>query len=140
MNAFKSYLRPIPKTDEKSENASSQPVSSFELQVSPAPSSSGGSQLATPTASSFPSGDFRNAPRESVNEIKSDVMVSWLYQQQLERLWASHAPGEGVVLKKARSNYACCPSSLADERDGFFDQIRKMNVRVSRILETMYGS
>ncbi|KAI6855143.1 hypothetical protein KC334_g22408, partial [Hortaea werneckii] len=40
-------------------------------------------------ASLYPAGDWRNSQMEEINEIKCDVMVNWLYQQQMERLWTA---------------------------------------------------
>lgn len=94
------------------------------------------SRMSTPTrslrpSSYFPEGDFRNETRQSVLDIKGNVMVNWLHQQQLERLWASGAPGEGVVLKKERDSFTCSPASLTSSPTGFYDRVIEMNVRVS---------
>ena len=96
-----------------------------------------GSGSATPfqsrPASLYPVGDFRNSQADEINEIKCDVMVNWLYQQQMERLWTAGGRDEGVVLKKGRSTYACCPADIVDEPYGFFKAIETLNVRVSCI-------
>jgi hypothetical protein len=78
----------------------------------------------------YPQGDFRNSALEEVLDIKSDVMVNWLHQQQMEKLWTSDMPSEGVVLKKTRGNYTCSPGILHREVGGLFDQVVAMNVRV----------
>lgn len=97
------------------------------------------SGAATPTwsrpASLYPVGDFRNSQAEDINEIKCDVMVNWLYQQQMERLWTAGGMDEGVVLKKNRGAYTCCPGDIAEEPYGFFRAIETLNVRVSLIWE-----
>lgn len=81
-------------------------------------------------SSIYPTGDFRNA-RESLIDVKADVMCSWLYQQQLERQYATGIlPGEGVVLKKGRNNYACCPPQLQEMRYSLYDMAMELNVRV----------
>jgi hypothetical protein len=82
-------------------------------------------------SSIFPAGDFRNGDSGSILDIKADVMVNWLHQQQMERLWSSEFPGEGVVLKKARDSFVCSPDKLQDEKNGFYDNVVAMNVRVS---------
>lgn len=64
-------------------------------------------------------------------ELKADVMCNWLHQQQVEKMWSSSGPGEGVMLKKARDDYMCCPKDLQAERDGFFQAVRKLNVKAS---------
>ncbi len=68
---------------------------------------------------------------ENIVEIKSDVMVNWLYQQQSEMMFSLGGKDEGVVLKKYRDSYTCCPTELRDERGGLFDAVRRLNVRVS---------
>lgn len=78
----------------------------------------------------YPVGDFRNATAEELLDIKSEVMVNWLYQQQMEMLWTAGNADEGIMLKKARGEYACCPSDIVDERNGFFEAIEALNVRV----------
>ncbi|GAW17010.1 hypothetical protein ANO14919_064590 [Xylariales sp. No.14919] len=87
-------------------------------------------------ASLYPTGDFRNA-RESLIDVKADVMCSWLYQQQLERQYATGIlPGEGVVLKKGRNNYACCPPQLQDMKYSLYDMAMELNVRCAMTVNT----
>jgi len=64
-------------------------------------------------------------------DIKTDVMCNWLHQQQLERMWSNTGIEEGVMLKKARDDYMCCPKDLQLNRGGFFDAVRILNVRVN---------
>ncbi|KAI1327253.1 glycosyl transferase family group 2-domain-containing protein [Xylariaceae sp. FL0255] len=90
----------------------------------------------TYAASLYPSGDFRNAP-ESLLDIKADVMCSWLYQQQLERQYATGIlPGEGVIMKKGRNNYACCPPHLQDMKYSLYDMAMELNVRCAMTVNT----
>ncbi|CAK7275583.1 hypothetical protein SEPCBS57363_006776, partial [Sporothrix epigloea] len=51
-----------------------------------------------------------------LDEIKHEVMVSYLYQQQCSRLWVADGSGEveGVLLRKTRGQYMACPPGLAD--------------------------
>ena len=63
-------------------------------------------------------------------EVKADVMINWLHQQQLEKMWANGGQSEGVVLKKSRDNYTCCPPELAHYQGDLFDAVRALNVRV----------
>ncbi|KAF4633056.1 hypothetical protein G7Y89_g5069 [Cudoniella acicularis] len=65
--------------------------------------------------------------------VKADVMLNWLHQQRLERLWATGLPGEGVVLKEARDNFTRSPATLRTHSN-FFDQVVAMNVRFRRVL------
>ncbi|KAI8953468.1 glycosyl transferase family group 2-domain-containing protein [Xylaria longipes] len=87
-------------------------------------------------SSLYPAGDFRNA-RESLLDVKADVMCSWLYQQQLERQYATGIlPGEGVVLKKGRNNYACCPPQLQEMKYSLYDMAMELNVRCAMTINT----
>lgn len=80
------------------------------------------------TNSSFIAGGFRND--EEIKNMKTEVMAEWLYKQQRLKLWASSGPEEGVVLKKSRGEYTCCPEDLRYMRGGLFEQIVNMNVAV----------
>jgi hypothetical protein len=79
--------------------------------------------------SSFAAGSFRN--EEDIKNMKTEVMAEWLYKQQRLKLWASSGPEEGVILKKSRGEYTCCPEDLRYMRSGLFEQIVQMNVAVS---------
>jgi hypothetical protein len=68
---------------------------------------------------------------EETNDSRCELMVSWLHQQQMEKIWSgSDAIDEGVVLKKAKGDYACCPESLHNEPEGFRRAVELLNVRV----------
>lgn len=133
MKAFKSYFHPAGKGGSPGAPSAPIPATSVPLATRTPGHSGNGSPLQSGSrpASIYPSGDFRNANLESINEIKSDVMVNWLHQQQLEMMYTAGGRGEGVVLKKFRDSYACCPTELSYERGGLFDAVRKLNVRVS---------
>ena len=134
MKSLKGYLKPG-----KAKKEAPPPTQEMAV-VQPAPyrgsnrGSIAASTLGTPRtsrpASLYPAGDFRNSALEEIIDIKCDVMVNWLHQQQLESMWSTGGPGEGVVLKKTRDNFTCCPSELAEYRGEFFDAIRALNVRV----------
>ncbi|PHH92996.1 hypothetical protein CDD83_2485 [Cordyceps sp. RAO-2017] len=49
-----------------------------------------------------------------LDDIKHEVMVNYLYQQQCSQLWVSDGSGEveGVLLRKARGHYMACPPQL----------------------------
>lgn len=65
-----------------------------------------------------------------LDEIKHEVMVNYLYQQQCSRLWVSDGSGEieGVLLRKARGQYMACPPQLVDS--AFAAACTALNVRV----------
>lgn len=137
MNSFKSYFHPASKTAtaataaaKKDGVARAGPIEMANTPPAMSPAI-GRSPMSSRPSSLYPQGDFRNSPRESILDIKSDVMVSWLHQQQLERLWSSGSFGEGVVLKKTRADYACCPNTLREVDGGIFHQVVSMNVKVS---------
>ena len=79
--------------------------------------------------SGFAAGSFRN--EEDIKNMKTEVMAEWLYKQQRLKLWASPGPEEGVILKRTRGEYTCCPEDLRYMRSGLFEQIVQMNVAVS---------
>ena len=141
MNALRGYFQPAskkPSATPSEDNLKSKPTPvapAMEINVTPAPDPPTTSTLTrTPLTSRpssiFPDGDFRNQTVEIVLDIKADVMVSWLHQQQVEKLWSTSLPGEGVVLKKARDSFTCCPLSLKSEESGIFDLITALNARV----------
>lgn len=78
----------------------------------------------------FPHGEFRNSSMNELIELKTDMMCNWLYQQQLEKMWCSNGADEGVMLKKARDDYKCCPKDLQSLPDGLFQAVQKLNVKV----------
>ena len=83
-------------------------------------------------ASLYPAGDFRNSSMPDVNDMKTEIMCTYLHQQQLKKMWSHGGNGEGVLLKKSRDDYHCCPPDLQLQRGGIFDAVRGLNVRVSR--------
>ena len=75
---------------------------------------------------------------DDITEIKCDVMVNWLHKQQMENMWTNGGVGEGVVLKKARDSYTCCPRDLEDYRGEFFDAVSRLNVKVDHLSRLDY--
>ncbi|KAI0125339.1 glycosyl transferase family group 2-domain-containing protein [Xylariales sp. AK1849] len=49
-----------------------------------------------------------------LDDIKHEVMVNYLYQQQCAHLWVSDGSGEieGVLIRKTRGHYMACPPQL----------------------------
>ncbi|KAK9415608.1 putative Glycosyl transferase family group 2-domain-containing protein [Seiridium unicorne] len=85
----------------------------------------------------YPAGDFRNSARESLLDVKSDVMCNWLYQRQLEKQYVTGMlPGEGVVIKKGKNNYACCPPQLRELPGSLYDMAMELNVRCAMTVNT----
>ena len=141
MKSFGSYFRPAAKKGEEEKNRKS---SSLEMKTSPLSPGASNSALGTPRsfgsrpASIYPSGDFRNSPSNDILEIKCDVMVNWLHQQQLEAMWSNGGVGEGVVLKKMKDQYTSCPAELQRMQGDLFDAVRALNVRVGTYRSVRY--
>lgn len=129
MGFLKSYFTPAKVAEEKKSNNATLATPGLEMAMGPV-SPSIRSGFPSRPASLYPEGDFRNSPRESMLDIKTDVMASYIQQQQLEKLWSTESPGEGVILKKEKGSYACCPPDLQHDRGGLFDAVVQMNVRV----------
>jgi hypothetical protein len=66
-----------------------------------------------------------------LDDIKHEVMVNYLYQQQCSSLWVSDGSGavEGVLLRKAKNMYMACPPQLGDSP--FAAACAALNVQVS---------
>lgn len=83
--------------------------------------------------SSRPTSSRSNAPSglRQVDEIKHQVMLNRLYQQQRSQLWINDLSGqaEGVMLRKDRNNYMFSPPSLA--HSAFAHAMKLLNVQVS---------
>jgi hypothetical protein len=106
--------------------------------------------LQGPVIHSFGSGHELSSSRSSIapslqsvrgsylDEIKHEVMVNYLYQQQCSRLWVSDGSGEveGVLLRKARNQYLACPPALTGSV--FAMVCAELNVRVSYALYHEY--
>jgi hypothetical protein len=85
----------------------------------------------------LPAHDARNRDSDTINEIRNDMMVNWLYEQQLRKQLASGMdPYEGVVLKKARGNFTCCPPQMAAIPDSLYAVVSLMNVRCAMTVNT----
>ncbi|KAK0727135.1 glycosyl transferase family group 2-domain-containing protein [Lasiosphaeria miniovina] len=92
---------------------------------------------ASTTHSVFPAGDNRNEQPETLHAIRNDMMVNHLYEQQLRKQYASWTdPYEGVVLKKARGSFTCCPPHMAAIPDSLFAVVSAMNVRCAMTVNT----
>jgi hypothetical protein len=79
----------------------------------------------------FTQSDLRST---TIKDIKCEVMVNWLHSKQEEKLWTVGEPGEGVVLKKSKGTYVCCPVDLQHEGSQFYEMVAALNVRVRLLL------
>ncbi|KUI62661.1 Glucans biosynthesis glucosyltransferase H [Cytospora mali] len=74
---------------------------------------------------------------ETLRSIRSDVMVSYLYQQALSKSYLTPLDlWQGIVLKKGRGEYAFCPPQLEDFENGLLDNVRNMNVCCAMTVST----
>ena len=103
-----------------------------------------GEILAPPRSSFRENADNRSisSTRSSFFEdIKHEVMVNYLHQQQCSHLWVSDGSGEceGIMLRKARNDYLSCPSQLV--KSTFGHACAELNVQSamtvnSRVIKT----
>lgn len=70
-----------------------------------------------------------------VDEIKHEVMVNYLYQQQCSQLWVSDGSGEveGVLLRKSRGHYMACPPQLSNSPFAIACSVLNVQVGVSKV-------
>ena len=75
-----------------------------------------------------------------VDEIKHEVMVNYLHQQQCGHMWVADGTGalEGVLLKKYRGEYLACPPDLINSQ--FADACRALNVQVGSLFPRLWSS
>ncbi|KAH8908142.1 hypothetical protein BR93DRAFT_944898 [Coniochaeta sp. PMI_546] len=86
-----------------------------------APSFDGDLHPPTPNFSSRPQSISARSNRSNgssmfLDDIKHEVMVNYLYQQQCSHLWVADGSGEieGVLLRKTRGQYMACPPQLGN--------------------------
>jgi hypothetical protein len=73
----------------------------------------------------------------NLNDIKNDMMVKWLYEQQLRKHYASGQDAfEGAVLKKGRGNFTCCPPQMSLIPNSLYEMVTRMNVRCAMTINT----
>jgi hypothetical protein len=65
-----------------------------------------------------------------MDDIRHEVMVNYLYQQQCSHMWVSDGSSEmeGVLLRKSRNTYMACPQELGNSQ--FAAACASMNVQV----------
>ncbi|EXJ90538.1 hypothetical protein A1O1_03641 [Capronia coronata CBS 617.96] len=70
------------------------------------------------------------------SNVKFEVMLLYLRQQQLEKRWADDNSTEGVILKRGKDDFICQPADLPRHVNGFFDETKKLNVKVAMTVRT----
>jgi hypothetical protein len=66
---------------------------------------------------------------------RCEILSRWLYEKQIERMWSTKGPGEGVFVKISKGNYTCVPLELVEDGSRLFEAILQMNIRVSEPVE-----
>ena len=76
-----------------------------------------------------------------LDDIKHEVMVNYLYQQQCSHLWVSDGSGEieGVLLRKSRRQYIACPPQLGSSPFALACAAMNVQVRRNHPLKRSYG-
>lgn len=115
-----------PTTNEKTPKLSTSPVSRDKELQPPTPRFNGSSTNSL-SGRSVGSSAF-------LDDIKHEVMVNYIYQQQCARLWVSDGSGdiEGVLLRKSRNHYMACPSQLG--HSAFAQACAALNVQVGLLV------
>lgn len=70
-----------------------------------------------------------SAVPSTMTEVKCEIMIQYLRQRQIEKLWSDGNSTEGVVLKRTKNDFVCQPSELSQQVFGFYDEMRKLNVK-----------
>lgn len=72
------------------------------------------------------------APSEEIKDSSAELMGAHLHQQQVVNSWYERgAHDEGVIVKKSKGEYICCPEGLMGVHNGFCVAAKALNVRVS---------
>lgn len=84
--------------------------------------------------------DTNNSSTEiEMLDMRLNVICNWLHQQQLQRMWSIGEEEEGVLVRKSKGKYVCCPRDLLLCKNGLHNAIQLLNVKV-RGLEASYPS
>jgi hypothetical protein len=67
----------------------------------------------------------------SANMVRNAVMINFLRQCQLKKLWSDISLDEGVILKRSKGDFICQPEDMSSLPGGFYDQVMRLNVKVS---------
>jgi hypothetical protein len=120
---------PAPAVMTEKTPAATSPHHSYNMELQP-PTSRFGSSRNSISNRSTQSSTF-------LDDIKHEVMVNYLYQQQCSHLWVSDGSGEieGVLLRKSRNTYMACPPQLGSSP--FAAACAALNVQVCSFREDL---
>jgi hypothetical protein len=68
----------------------------------------------------------------SANMVRNAVMINFLRQCQLKKLWSDISLDEGVILKRGKGDFICQPEEMSSLPGGFYDQVTRLNVKASQ--------
>ena len=76
----------------------------------------------------------RASRRQTLDGVKHQVMVNYLYQQQDNNGWRSNdeSLSQGILLRLSKDNYLTHPPELA--QSALADALRNLNVQVSSVI------
>lgn len=147
MGMFKNYFTPgrVPEGNEKEQKSksgkknkkatpsedNSEGTSPFDGRDGTTVSYNPGTSASRSVSGSRP-GSIFGGSTDMQRDRQVEIMCNWLYQQQLEKQYATGMiPGEGVVIKKDSENFACYPPQLADMPGSLHEMAKALNVPVS---------
>ncbi|KAF4827643.1 hypothetical protein CGCTS75_v008069 [Colletotrichum tropicale] len=160
MHAFKSYLtparaagsestksrrqsKPTPSTaqhrQQSSGNTLPMPSNATQSSEKPGPyrSQSTRTSARQSTVSLALTAGMRDKHASSIIDLRADVTVHGMYQEQLRKGYASAWNlGEGIVLKKGRNDFVCAPPQMQTVPYGFFDMVGQLNVSCAMTVNT----
>lgn len=114
------------------------------------------SRTSSPLAMLSPAGSLSSPPTRSVSpdvrdgtknryleDIRHEVMVNYLFQQQCAHLWLDHenpSDCEGVIVRKAKGTYLTCPPDLVHSKlaSACFDLNLQVSITVPTILSLTF--
>jgi len=115
----------------------SLPLPAFPRERHGSPYGSSNAQSGASSQLSLDARSIRSTRSSFLDDIKHEVMVNYLHQQQCSHLWISHlwsgrnsAECEGVMLRKSRGNYLACPPELTSST--FAIACAALNVQVCK--------
>lgn len=76
--------------------------------------------------------DHHPGAKVELSDLRVDVICNWLHQKQMQRMWSIGEPDEGVMVRKTRNVYSCCPAALADHPHGLYSAVKEMKAKVVR--------
>lgn len=91
----------------------------------------------SPSQASFVSGVESEYPVTPSEAFRNDIMLKFLYQRQLEKLWSDKSFNEqGVMLKRSKHDFICKPQNLLLRTEGLYNQVKLLNVKVAMTVKT----